>query len=485
MSDEIKNGVPTPEENDKQERVYDGMLFGSGAPTTPPPQYEPPKAEQPPKPKKGVPVLAFVLSSIALILAAVMVTFTVCNAVYQKKLAQAQMEASGDYYPFVLFDAMLETYSMEELNEEEMMAAALKAYIYATGDEYAEYYTAEEYDALTAAAAGSSEGIGINVINTTAVYDGVEYSVFRIINVMKDSPAEKAGIKVGDAVFGVGVGESMETVHALGYDVALSKLQGGADTLAQLTVRRGADSSYETLPFEITRAKVTTTSVYAHALATDPTVGIVRIVQFDLTTPTQFCEAVDGLLASGCTKFVFDVRYNPGGDLCSIEALLSYFLDEDDILIQTRKKSGEEEISRVKEVTYSGNYAGCSVKKSDIGKYQDLTKVILCNGSTASAAELFTATFRDYDKLNATIVGTTTFGKGSMQQIMPLMYYGYEGALKLTVAMYYPASGEGYDGVGITPDVVVELSEAAASKNIYELADADDNQLQKALEYLQ
>ena len=123
------------------------------------------------------------------------------------------------------------------------------------------------------------------------------------------------------------------------------------------------------------------------------------------------------------------------------------------------------------------------MKKSDIGKYKDLKKVILCNGSTASAAELFTATFRDYDKLNATIVGTTTFGKGSMQQITPLMYYGYEGALKLTVALYYPASGEGYDGVGITPDVTVELSEAAASKNIYELADADDNQLQKALEY--
>ena len=199
MSEEIKNGGEKPEEPAKQEHVYDGMLFGNGAPVPPTPEAPASEEVVPPqssqknkkdKKKKTVSVTAFVLSAIALVLAAVMVTFTVCNAVYQKKLAEARMEASGDYYPFELFNAFLETYSMEELNEEEMMAAALKAYIYATGDEYAEYYTAEEYAALEAASGGSSEGIGINVINTTAVYDGAEYQIFRIINVMKDSPAQ-------------------------------------------------------------------------------------------------------------------------------------------------------------------------------------------------------------------------------------------------------------------------------------------------------
>lgn len=470
MSEEMKNGGQTPEEP-KREYVYDGTLLSSQEP------------DLPPKKKRSVSLAAFVLSAIALVLATVMTTYTVCNSVYKKKLADAEVTVDK-YYPFMLFDAMLEQYSFEELDEDEMMAAALKAYVYATGDAYAEYYTAEEYAALTESSAGNSEGIGINVINTEATYGGITYRVFRVINVMKDSPAESSGLKAGDVIFGVGIGENMKTVQALGYDVALTQLQGESGTEAEFTVRRGSESDFEDLTFRITRSKVTTTSVYSRVSADDANVGIIKIVQFDLTTPTQFSEAVDALKAQGCSKFVFDVRYNPGGDLRSIEAVLSYFLEKGDILIQTKQKSGEEEISYVKEVTYTGNYAGCSVKVEDIGKYKDLPCVILCNGSTASAAELFTATFRDYDKLNATIVGTTTFGKGSMQSIMPLSYYGYSGALKLTTAMYYPASGEGYDGIGITPDDVVELSEEAAKKNIYELADAEDNQLQKALTYL-
>ena len=108
--------------------------------------------------------------------------------------------------------------------------------------------------------------------------------------------------------------------------------------------------------------------------------------------------------------------------------------------------------------------------------------MVLCNGSTASAAELFTATFRDYDL--GTIVGTKTYGKGSMQSIMPLAYFGYGGAIKLTTRKYYPAFGEGYDGIGIEPDETVELSESAAKKNIYEITDAEDNQLCRAIDLL-
>ena len=118
----------------------------------------------------------------------------------------------------------------------------------------------------------------------------------------------------------------------------------------------------------------------------------------------------------------------------------------------------------------------------DIGKYKDLNCVVLANENTASAAELFTSNFRDY-KI-ATIVGVTTYGKGSMQKIFSLEQFGYSGGVKLTTNMYFPPCGESYDGIGIKPDVEVELSEAAASVNIYKLADADDNQLQRALEEL-
>ena len=335
--------------------------------------------------------------------------------------------------------------------------------------------------------AGKSEGIGINIINTTATISGVEYKVIRVINVSKDSPAEAAGMLTGDLIYAVGDVKNdpsgAVTVQELGYDMALKKLQGESGSVAVFTVLRPKDGGYEMLDaFHITRSPITTSSVYYHRFA-DSNVGIVKIVQFDLTTPKQFSNAVDSLRQAGCDRFVFDVRYNPGGDLRSIAAVLSYFLSEGDVLIRTKNKAGDESISKVEEVTYSGDYTDCSVSKADIGKYRGLKSVVLCNQNTASAAELFTATFRDYAL--GTTVGVTTFGKGSMQSILPLSYYGYGGALKLTTAMYYSAKDlNGYDGIGITPDVVIELSEEAAKQGIYEIADKDDNQLMKAIEEL-
>ena len=500
MSDEIKNGDMSEElpENRTESKVDSDLEEGAAEQTVSavsaeeqnvPANEEKPHIREP----KRVTLRSAILASVALIVAAVMVTFTLCNSVYQKKLADAQMGGlvSGEpadtsrYSAFELFDLIFRSYSFEDLSDEEMMEAALKAYVAASGDDYAQYYTEEEYKALQSSSAGENEGVGVNVINGTAMVNGSEYKVIQVINVIKDSPAEKAGVKGGDLIYGVGIGEAMEPVHTLGYDMALTRLQGVAGTTAEFTVLRpNGDDGYEVLPFSILREPFTSSSIYYHVCETDAKVGIVKLLQFDLTTPGQFCEAVESLKAQGCEKFVFDVRYNPGGDLRSIEAVLSYFLEEGDILIRTKEKSGKEEISRVSERTYTGAYAACNVAKEDIGKYKDLQVVVLCNKSTASAAELFTATFLESEKLNATVVGVKTYGKGSMQSLLPLSYYGVEGMLKLTTAMYYPASGNGYNGVGLTPDVVVELDEALLDRNIYDISDAEDNQLQKALEYL-
>lgn len=500
MSEENKNDF-APEEVSEQDEVIqaagsaaeDGVSASADTPELPKvlaeetaaPMSEPSgkESQKAPRKKKRISLSAFVIASIALVLAAVMLTYTLCNGAYKKQLANVQI-TQGRYYPFELFDAFLSSYSLEELDEEAMLSAALKAYVAATGDLYAAYYTADEYRELMSSNAGDSEGIGINVINSTVTVGGVEYKAFCVINVVKNSPAEQGDIRVGDMVWTVGTGDARETVSALGYDVALTKLKGSAGTNAEFHVLRLNDSGdYEEIAKSIPRVTITTTSVYSHRSTQDPSVGIVKIVQFDLTTPTQFCEAVDGLMAQGCRSFVFDVRYNPGGDLRSIEAVLSYFLEEDDVIIRTKDASGSETISRVKSVRYSGDYAGCSVAKSDIGKYRDLSAAVLCNGSTASAAELFVATFRDYGL--GTVVGTTTYGKGSMQSIFSLEQYGYSGALKLTTALYFSAKDEnGYNGVGIDPHEVVELNEEAAKKNIYVLTDEEDNQLQKALEKL-
>ena len=450
-----------------------------------------------PKKKKNLKVslFTFILSTVSLVLAAVMITYTVSAAIYRQKLTDVQLQQSGGGdvysdkgYPFELFSQFIDAYTFGEVDEDAMMAAALKSYVAATGDRYAFYYTADEYAEYQKANTGHSEGIGINIIYSETIVNGEKSLVIKIINVMKESPAAKFGLRVGDLIYGVGIGEELKTVSEIGHDRALADLKGDAGTEAVFTVLRPDGEAYERIDCKIVRAAVTSESVYYRVHSTDKTVGIVKILQFDLTTPENFKAAMDSLIKQGCTKFVFDVRYNPGGDLKSIEAVLSYFLKEGDVIIRTLYKDGTDEVSKVAVTNLEGSYAGCSVSTEDIGKYRrdNFKFTVLCNGSTASAAELFTATFRDYGI--GTVVGTTTYGKGSMQSIISLWKYGYNGALKLTVAKYFSGANgginDGYDGVGITPDVYCEQPEDIAQKNIYDITDEEDEQLKKAIDAL-
>lgn len=456
--------------------------------------YQPSSSEEPPKPQKQpktVSLPVFIVSAVSLVLVAVMTTWVFLGAYYHKRLADEQLQLSGERVgvddSLALFAALFEAYAIKEVtvDHQKVIDAALKEYVNQTGDQYAFYYNKEEFEELQRSNVGESQGIGINIIQSTAMVGGSEISVIKIINVMKDSPAEKAGVLVGDLIAFVGVGEQRQSVHELGHDLALKQLQGSKGTVASFTVYRPNGSEYDVKEFSIERSEFTNWSVTSHRCTVDGygDVGIVKIMQFDLTTPKQFCEAVDALLADGCKKIVFDVRYNPGGDLKSIEAVLSYFLREGDVIIRTRDQSGKEKISKVKAVSYSEEYTDCSVSKADIGKYRDIPAVVLCNNNTASAAELFTAAFRDYEL--ATVVGTTTYGKGSMQSILSLAMFGMDGALKLTTQMYYPPIGDSYEGIGITPDVVIEQGEEASKINIYEIADSQDDQLVEALKHFQ
>ena len=243
---------------------------------------------------------------------------------------------------------------------------------------------------------------------------------------------------------------------------------------------------------KVQRAKVKTVSVTAKTSIRDAKVGIVSISQFDLTTPTQFKECMDSLIESGCDKFVFDLRNNPGGDLASVVAVLSTLLKEGDVVLSTKDSSGDTEITKVKPLNYSlsSGYSSCSVSKSDIGKYRGYKMAVLVDGNSASAAELFTSALRDHEL--AQIVGVKTYGKGSMQSIIDLSYYNeigkdpiYFGALKLTTKLYFPPCGIGYDGnIGIEPNYPVELEGIAAETHFYKLTEDIDNQLQKAVSIL-
>lgn len=431
--------------------------------------------------KKRISLSTLILLLIAAILLTAMSSCALADSHYRDEnggaVSNGESAASGKLGQII---DLFKTYSYYEIDEEILCRAMVGGMGLAINDRYAEYYDAEEFALMTAENQGETQGIGVTVI------ENADYKCIEIISVLPNSPALAAGVEPGDLIVYVGAGENKESVSELGYYAALAKLQGVKGTLCEFTVRRG-EGYAEEVDFSIMRDTFTSESVMYHVCETNAKVGIIKITQFDLTTPPQFCAAMDALIAQGAEYFLFDVRYNGGGDLASITAVLSFMLNEDDILIKTRDRSGSEVVTKVAEVKYAPNsaYASCNVTKSDIAKYRDKVmgkSAVLANGSTASAAELFTCALMDYEI--SEIVGTTTYGKGSMQTIFSLEYFGYDGAVKMTTKMYFPPLSEGYDGIGIKPDLEVELDKSLENKNIYKITDAEDNQIQAAIDLI-
>lgn len=461
------------------------------------------------KDKRRISVKAFVISLIAVIVATVMLTYSICSSVYQSLYAKAYVDANKNSFingnisatgvdEIDIIAEIIKNNYYGEVDSEKLMDSAIKAYVQQTGDVYAAYYTKAELDAQQQEDTGNMVGIGVNIINTTVSFNGAEIKVLKVINVVNNSPAEKGGVKIGDYIYAAIIDGAEQTVNALDYDPALNKLLGGEGTVASFVVLREEGNSLKKIEFNITREKIITQSVYYRIPQLDTNsekkIGVVKITKFDYTTPTQFCEAIDALKASGCDKFVIDVRNNPGGYQSSIGAVLSYFLDEGDVYIRTKDKNGNMASDTIRVVSdFEGDYAGCNVKKEDIGKYKGLKVTVLCNEYTASAGELFVATFKDYDL--GTVVGNTTFGKGKLQSTYDLQRYAFfnhgvmdiDGAVKITTHEYYSAKKDAsYDGIGIEPDEKVQLSEEAQKYNVYDYEKLDpiDDQLLKAINIL-
>ena len=383
----------------------------------------------------------------------------------------------------VRLDEVFRAYSYSGYEEEDFGERILKYYIAATGDMYAEYMNAEEYEEYNSDSAGEFVGIGISIIDTSLEINGYKYKTMQVISVFENSPALESGVKVGDHIVYAGGAEDRELVDSIGYDKALSKMRGEAGTIAEFVVYRpdkSEMSGFQIIEFAIERRKVTTESVRYRLSESDSTVGIVNITSFDQTTSTQLKKAVNALKGMGCEYFVFDVRNNPGGALASIEVVLSYFLNYNDLIIGIEYGDGTAVADYVRPLNYGPMYEGFNVSANEIGMYRDLKSVVLTNENTASAAELFTATFRDYGI--AKIVGAKTYGKGCMQTIIPLEEFGLEGGLRVTTAMYFSASRKIYHEIGIEPDYAVELPEEAYEYNFFVLPEELDTQLQTAIE---
>lgn len=437
----------------------------------------------------------------------VMTTYTLTSALWrtvyvselQKKQEEIQkLEATLDVVnaqdgselgKLKLLSKLFETssYYADKVSEEDRLEAVLKAYAESTGDDYAEYYTEEEYAQILENNVGNHVGIGVSVIQTELTVDGYSYQVFEVISVFRNSPAEKYDVQVGDCIYAIKSEDSFLTISQLGgYTQALNAMRGEIGSEAQFLVFRKDGTSYSKVEFSVKRDTYVEEAVTYTTAEEDPTIGIVKIHSFNLTTPSQLKEAMKSLSDKGAEKYVFDVRNNPGGDLISIKAVLSYFLHEGDLILSSVDSDGNVAESYYAEPMehLSGDYASCKVYKSELGMYRDLEMVVLCNGNTASAAEVFTATLRDYDL--APVVGETTFGKGIMQSIISLSSFSggmYDGYVKMTTYAYVTKCGVTYHEIGVKPTVGddIPLEGEALEYSLYVLPQSLDNQLKAAI----
>ena len=328
-----------------------------------------------------------------------------------------------------------------EYNENLAMDSLLTGYV--TGiDKYSTYLDADSYAEYMAQLDGKYSGIGI-----TVKYNS-QTSVLKVIEVNSNSPADSAGIKIGDVIVKI----SDKSVSDLSYDEAVSLLKGETGTVIDLVVLRDEKE----IEKSVTISQYITSSVKSNILYNN--IGYLSISEFTNTTFDDFKSAMKKLAEDGANKYIFDMRNNVGGNLTAVVNILDYILPEGK-LVSLKNKTGDE-----------------TVYESDASKLEN-EFVVLINGSTYSGGELFAAAVRDFKA--GKLIGETTYGKGYAQEFIPLSV----GALYLSTKLYYPPNGENYEGIGVSPDVVVALDDQLEQR-FYELKTEEDTQLVAALNQL-
>lgn len=349
---------------------------------------------------------------------------------------------------------------IDETDSGEVTDLLCESYLAAAGDKYAYYMNPEAYSEYTSDMSGNYVGIGVQVTN-----DAVQ-RIITVTAVFPDTPAYEAGVLAGDTIEAVGD----TSASTISFAELVNRIRGEENTEVTVTFRRNDETYTRTM----TRRKVVQVTASAKILPGSPKIGVIRITEFDETTAQQFKEALDGLLAEGIDGLIFDVRDNPGGLLSSILTVLDYMVPDGTPLANYEYYDGT--------VVYdAANSSSYDKSTEDMKLPSDLPITVLCNAHTASAGELFTCAMQDYAKegiLNAVIVGTVTYGKGTMQTLVRL---GSGCATTISFALYNPPYSPNYEGTGITPDVPVELSEEAQQKSIWALTDEEDVQMTAAI----
>ena len=339
---------------------------------------------------------------------------------------------------------IIDKYYLGEVNEEDLKEGAIKGYIEGLGDPYTEYISKEDMEEYMEDTKGNFVGIGIYMVQDT------EEDKIMVLSPIKGSPAEKAGIKSGDYIIEV----DGEECKAEDMTAISNKIKGEEGTTVKLKIQR----DNETLDFEIKRENVTVNPVEGEVLENN--IGYIEFSSFDENTAEGFKSKFEELKNQGIQSLIIDLRNNGGGIVDEALEIAGYIADKDSVLLYEVNKDNEEE-----------------VKKSENEPIINMPIVILTNENTASSSEILAGALKDLGK--AKIVGTKTYGKGVIQQILSLP----DGSgIKITSEKYLTPNKTEINKVGITPDEVVELPDTV--KNVLNVERKDDTQLQKTIEML-
>lgn len=340
---------------------------------------------------------------------------------------------------------LIDQYYLGDVDENKLKEGAIKGYIEGLEDPYTEYISKEEMEDYLADATGNFVGIGIYMVKDT------EAGKIMVLSPIKGSPAEKAGILPGDLIISIdGVSYTAEEMT-----IASNKIKGEAGSTVKIEILRGN----ETKSFELIRENIKVNPVEGKVL--ENKIGYIEFSSFDEGTAKEFKTKYEELKKQGIQSLIIDLRNNGGGIVDEALEIADYILEKDDVILYEVDKNNNEEI-----------------EKSENHPIIDLPIILLTNENTASSSEILAGALKDHGK--AKIVGTKTYGKGVIQQLLTLP----DGSgLKITAEEYLTPNKTKINKIGIEPDEKVELPETV--KNVLAVDEKDDTQLQKAIEMAQ
>ena len=342
-------------------------------------------------------------------------------------------------------EKMIDQEYLGEVDNAEMAEGIYAGLVYGLGDVYSRYYTADEYAQETASTDGAYAGIGVSIQKNKN--GGVQ-----IAECYEGGPGAEAGLQTGDVITAI----NDTDVTDMELSDVVSLIRENKDNTIVLTVFRENEEKSREISVDVTDVELP--SVFGEML--DKKTGYIQITQFTGVTPQQYKDMFAELKDKGMERLVIDLRDNPGGLLTSVCDILREILPEG-LIVYTEDKYGNRE------------------EENCDGKHQlDMPLAVLVNENSASASEIFAGAVQDHEV--GTIVGTTTYGKGVVQELRQL---SDGSAVKLTVSNYYTPNGNSINKVGIKPDVEVKLASELLNKD--EITHEEDNQLQKALDVIE